>query len=137
MIERISTWEQALSEYLASVADREFLWGEHDCALHAANAILAMTGHDIAAPFRGRYSTAAGSARALKRYGAGTLEATFDALLPTRPVGYARRGDVVMHDGGVGVCVGSHAAFVGREGEREGLVMIPRADWTRAWGVGP
>ncbi|GLI99113.1 DUF6950 family protein [Sphingobium sp. BS19] len=136
MIERISTWEQALADYLASVADAEFTWGELDCALFAANAVLAMTGHDIAAPFRGKYSTAAGSARALKRYGAGTLEATFDTLLPVKPIGYARRGDVVMHDGGVGVCVGSHALFVGREGEREGLVRVPRAEWVRAWGVG-
>lgn len=137
MIERLSDWEQRLAAYLEPLmTGARFEWGALDCALFAADAVLAMTGHDIAAPFRGRYSTAAGSARALKRYGAGDLKSTFDTLLPPRPIGYARRGDVVMSGGAVGICAGGFALFVGQEPEHEGLIRIPRTEWAHAWSVG-
>jgi hypothetical protein len=137
MIQRRSDWEARLSAYLAERVDTlPFTWGQSDCALYTADAVLEMTGTDIAAPFRGKYSTAAGSARALKRYGAGTLKATFDTLLPPKPIGYARRGDVVMHDGAVGICIGADALFVRAEGEGLGLERIPRDRWSHAWGVG-
>ena len=138
MIERLPDWETRLAAYLEPLmAGARFEWGQLDCALFAADAVLAMSGHDIAAPFRGKYSTAAGSARALKRYGAGDLKSTFDTLLPPRPVGYARRGDVVMSDGAVGVCMGAFALFIGIEADADGIYRCPRAEWTYAWGVGP
>lgn len=133
---RRSDWEQRLAEYLANCEGAAFIWGEKDCALFAADAVIAMTDTDPAAAFRGRYSTATGSARALKRYGAGTLEETISALFPDRPIGFARRGDLVMHDGAVGVCIGADAVFIGREDQRDGLVRVARTEWTRAWGVG-
>lgn len=137
MIERRSDWEARLSAYLAErVNALQFLWGKSDCALYTADAVLEMTGTDIAAPFRGKYSTAVGSAKALKKYGAGTLKDTFDTLLPPKPVGYARRGDVVMHDGAVGICIGADALFVRAEGEGPGLERIARDQWSDAWSVG-
>jgi hypothetical protein len=132
---RLPDWEPRLAAYLESVRDREFVWGEHDCALHAANAVLAITGEDFAAPFRGKYSTGAGSVRALKRYGAGTLEATFDAALPEIGNSFAQRGDIVLRDGMVGVCLGADAAFVGEADGVPGLVRFPRREWSRAWAV--
>lgn len=133
---RRSDWEQRLAGYLAECEGAEFAWGRMDCALFAAGAVLAMTGIDPAAAFRGRYRSVAGSVRALRLYGAGTLEATIDSMFPERPIGFARRGDLVLADGAVGVCVGADAVFVGQEGERAGLVRIARAGWTRAWSVG-
>lgn len=143
-MERRSDWEPRLSAYLAERVDTiTFEWGKsdaatfaYDCALYVADGVEAMTGEDIAAPFRGKYSTAMGSAKALKKYGAGTLKSTFDALLPPKPVGYARRGDVVMHDGAVGICIGAVALFVRAEGEGPGLERIERTLWSHAWGVG-
>lgn len=132
---RLSDWEPRLAAYLASVVDCPFVWGEHDCALHSANAVIAITGVDIAERFRGKYSTAAGSVRALKRYGAGTLEATFDATLPVIGKAFAQRGDLVLHDGMVGVCVGADAVFVGEDGGTPGLVRFPRRVWAKAWAV--
>lgn len=135
-MERVSNWETALADYLAPLmATAELKWGTMDCALFGAGAVLVMTGFDGAAAFRGKYSTATGSVRALKRYGAGSLEATFDAALPERPIGFARRGDLVMYDGAVGVCIGADALFMPREGDAPGLVRIPRALWTKAWAV--
>lgn len=134
---RFPDWEARLSAYLAPLMDDAvFAWGSLDCALMVADAVLAMTGEDIASPFRGKYSTAAGSARALKRYGAGDLKSTFDTLLPPKPIGYARRGDVVMNDGAVGICIGGTALFIGERDGVDGLYRVDRAEWSHAWGVG-
>ncbi|BAK66896.1 hypothetical protein SLG_22210 [Sphingobium sp. SYK-6] len=137
MIARRPDWEVRLSAYLAERFDAiVFEWGASDCALYTADAVLAMTDADIAARFRGKYSTAAGSAKALRKYGAGTLKDTFDTLLPPKPVGYARRGDVVMHDGAVGICIGADALFMRLPEAGPGLERIPRPDWSHAWSVG-
>lgn len=95
-----------------------------------------MTGEDAGVGFRGRYSTAAGAARALRRYGAGTLEATIGSLLGEIQIGFARRGDLVLVDGMVGVCVGADAVFIGEADGEPGLVRFPRTAWSRAWAVG-
>lgn len=128
---RLSDWEARLAEYLAGVFHTPHQYGVHDCALHGANAVLAQTGVDHGAPFRGRYTTELGAARALKKHGAGTLEATFDAHLPIIPTALARRGDLVCAQGAIGVCIGGEAVFAGEAG----LERIVRADWTRAWRV--
>lgn len=133
---RFADWETRLGEYLESVRHTPHHYGRHDCALHCANAVRAMTGEDIAALFRGRYRSAAGSLRALRLYGAGTLEATVTAMLgpPVSP-SLVHRGDVVMAQDSLGIAMGGFGYFAGREGEREGLVRIDRAEWQMAWRV--
>ncbi|PZR83597.1 MAG: hypothetical protein DI537_34695 [Stutzerimonas stutzeri] len=135
-IQRKASWETDLSAFLLERENAAFVWGRTDCALFAADAVRAMTGEDLAAAYRGRYSTAAGSARALRRYGAGTLEDTLSALLPDRPIGYARRGDLVMAQGAVGICVGAFGLFLRLPEHGPGLERIARPDWSRAWSVG-
>lgn len=103
-LRRLPGWEDRLDALLREAADGFRGWGVRDCALFAADAVEALTGHDPAAEFRGRYSTPLGAARALSRYGAGDLIATADAVLPRhdRPV-LACRGDIVavpFADGG-------------------------------------
>jgi hypothetical protein len=137
VIARLPDWEARLSAYLEPLLfSARFAWGVCDCAIFSADAVRAMTGHDCAAAFRGRYSTSRGSARALNRFGAGSLKATLDSLLPAKPVGFAQRGDVVMHDGAAGICMGAFAFFVGQSDDQEGLVRVARAEWSHAWGVG-
>lgn len=133
---RLSDWEARLSEYIASHVSSTFEWGETDCALFVAGAIEAITGEDPATEFRGRYTTEMGAARALIKYGAGTLEATMDAKFGQIEVPFAQRGDIVMHEGATGVVIGAEALFIGRGGGQEGLVRIPRADWQKAWRIG-
>lgn len=134
-MKRLATWEPALVAYLEACEARPFAWGRHDCALFAAGAVLAMTGEDPAARYRGRYRSAAGSLRALRRFGAGSLEAELDTLFARKAPALAMRGDLALVDGSVGVVVGGHALFVGEEGAAEGLVRHPRAAWSAAWGV--
>lgn len=66
---RVAGWRGRLAEYLASVADKPFRPGHHDCALFAAGAVAAMTGADPAAAWRGRYTTLAGGLRVIRRDG--------------------------------------------------------------------
>lgn len=132
---RRSTWEADLAAYIAEVRTRPYVYGEHDCGLFVAGAVLAMTGEDPGAPFRGQYTNEIGCAKALKKFGAGDLESTLDSLFEPCPPGFARRGDLVWSGDAVGVCFGPYALFVGQEGEHEGLVRVPRAEWSRAWRV--
>jgi hypothetical protein len=128
---RLPDWEPRLAAYLASVRDTPHAYGKHDCALHGANAVLAQTGVDHGAPFRGRYKTELGAARALRRFGAGTLVAEFDAHFATISPALAQRGDLVMAQGAIGVCIGGEAIFAGDNGHQR----IARAEWARAWRV--
>lgn len=128
---RLPDWEERLATYLASVRETPHAYGRHDCALHGANAVLAQTGVDHGAPFRGRYKTEIGAARALRRFGAGTVEATYDAHFPSIPPALAQRGDIVLAQGAIGVCIGGEAIFAGDTGHQR----IARAEWARAWRV--
>lgn len=139
---RCSDWETALSGYLASVANLPFKYGHHDCALFAAGAVKAMTGIDPMGSIRGKYRSIAGSVRAIKTFGVDTLEAAIDGLFAEKPIAFARRGDLVLFAGSVGVCVGADALFVTEEGMAdgsiiaEGLSRITRIHWDKAWTVG-
>ena len=132
---------------VASRRDRAFQWGVHDCCLFACDMIRDAGGVDYAAPFRGRYRTAAGAARALRRFlgppsprlrPAGLLEAaaekiTRDKGLEEVPPLMAQRGDFVLVDEtegpALGVCLGSHIVAAGPAG----TVLWPLAAARRAW----
>lgn len=144
MIARLPDWERRLHDFIAEHRDRPFEWGQWDCALFATACAAAITGHDAGAAYRGSYDSRAGSAKALRELGQGTLLRTVNASFDVKPVGLAQRGDLVWCDGSLGVCMGANALFVGEERlaektgalMREGLISIPRRAWTRAWAVG-
>jgi hypothetical protein len=137
---RLPDWEQRLADFIAENRDRPFAWGEWDCILFACAAAAAITGEDKAAEYRGRYTTERGARAILREIGAGTLLRTVNANFTRKPPAFAQRGDLVWHAGCVGVCLGKAAAFLtepdamaaARMGQ---LVMIPRAEWSRAWEV--
>ena len=93
---RLPDWEERLAAYLEPLRTRPFEWGAHDCCTFTAGAVEAMTGVDPMPEFRGRYTTAIGSARALRRYGAGTLDATLDGKFVRLDATLCHRGDLVM-----------------------------------------
>lgn len=128
---RLADWEGRLSAYLADHTSCAVAWGQMDCVRFAAGAVKAMTGTDPLPKLT--YKTEAGAWRALKRLGFTSLSQAVDAhLSPTHPA-MARRGDVVMCDGALGVCIGGDALFLPVEGC--GLIRRPRKDWTSAWAV--
>ena len=132
---RLDDWEARLGALIEARSDDCFEWGRNDCALFGADVILAITGDDPGAPFRGAYADAEGAARALREIGAGTITRTFDLFLPRRALGFARRGDLVMYKNAIGVLIGSEALFIGEEGGESGLVRISHADCARAWAI--
>lgn len=132
---RFEDWPRRLAAAIEAARTRPFTWGRHDCALWAADWVLACTGEDLAAGFRGRYAT---RAQAVALLGArGGLEAVVTSALgaPLATPRLARRGDVVSvtTDEGpaLGVCDGPRAWFVGPHG----LIAKPMAAWTTAWRV--
>ena len=133
---RVSNWEALANDYLASKANEAFEWGVNDCALFAADLVLLITERDIAADYRGNYDDQISAAAALREYGEGTLEATFDALFDVIAIGDAGRFDLAYAEGSIGIIVGDYALFVGEEGDEPGLVKIWRKDWAKAWRVG-
>ena len=94
---RVADWPSVLAAFLKQKQSAEFNWGTNDCCLFAADAIQAITGIDNAPEFRGKYTTALGSVRALKRYGAGDIKSTFTAKFG-EPKGRlsAMRGDIAL-----------------------------------------
>jgi len=141
-MQRFPDWDMRLAAYLEPLRLRPFEWGDHDCCLFCAGAVEAMTGVDVMGEFRGRYSTALGSARALKKIGAGTLEDTLGTKFARVAFPLAHRGDLVMSSGLLGICFGSYLIAVGAEvaagvTTREGLIRIERARWVDpiAWRV--
>jgi hypothetical protein len=134
---RLPDWEARLAAYLEPLRTLPFAWGRHDCCTFTAGAVKAMTGVDPMPEFRGRYTTARGSVRALRRIGAGTLASTLSGKFETVDPSLAHRGDIIMSNGLLGICLGPFLVAVGSGGEREGLIRIDRGDWVapRAWHV--
>jgi hypothetical protein len=129
---RISAWEDALVNYIATKRDEPFEYGVNDCCLFAAGAVEAITGEDPMPEFRGKYDSLKGSLKVIKEVGAGTLEATLDQKFPEVPISHAQRGDLAFADGSVGVVMGGFAYFV----SDDGLERINRSLWDKCWSVG-
>lgn len=136
---RVLEWPQRLDEAIAAASTRSFRYGGQDCALFAADCVLAMTGVDYASELRG-YESKLAAYRIVERYG--SLEAMITALLqrdPKHPA-QARRGDVVMADielapgesgESIGVCDGLRCWFP----QAVGLRSLPRSRARIAWSI--
>ena len=137
MLTRREDWPSRLAAALEEARDKPFRWGSHDCGLFAADCVLAMTGTDPAALYRGQYVDEAGARDTLWLISGGGLRAAWTkALGPAmNNVRMARRGDVVLVDvGGVeatGVVVGSRVACL----SEAGLAMVPAHRIVAAWSV--
>lgn len=133
---RREDWPERLLVYVEAQRCTPFAWGENDCALYTAGAVLAMTDVDLAAEVRGRYTTARGALKTLRSNGVADLagwltRALGEPVLPT----LARRGDVVMFEAvegpALGLGMGQQAAAAGPDG----VIWVPSSRWQRAWRV--
>ena len=131
---RLPDWEARLAAYLEPLRTTPFAWGQHDCVTFSAGAVEAMTGERVL-PAAGRYRTAIGAARAVKRIGGGGLAAAVDTVLASVPPALAHRGDILLIDGSLGLAFDRFAIMVGEEGSTEGLIRRPRELATHAWRV--
>ena len=132
-MQKLPDWEPRIAAYLDACATRPFAYGAHDCCLFGAGAIEALTGHDAGKPWRGKYRTEAGAAKALKRRWFDDIDGPFTDLLgePTAPL-MAARGDIVSDGANIGVMWVGGAWFV----TDDGLQMQPATGLQRCWKVG-
>jgi hypothetical protein len=135
---------RAYPQFLASRKNTPYKWGTNDCAMFAADGILAQTGTDIAADFRGKYTDESGAYTAIKEVcGGSTVEDA--AVYCAQKAGMtelqhplmAQRGDLVIVENdrkriaGLVHINGRDVAVVGDKG----LIRVPITNVKRAWRV--
>lgn len=143
-MKRKQDWPEALHAFVESRISTPFEYGSNDCALFVADALLAMTGTDIASDFRGQYTDLKGSLAVIKSACDGTsAEDLFASVAGGNDVAelpsvlYAQRGDVVVFDGEYGPALGvvylngRDALFV----TPDGLKRQPVKNCRRAWRI--
>jgi hypothetical protein len=140
---RYSDWAARLEVFLFASTGRKFQYGSFDCCLFVCDAVRAMTGRDLAHPFRGRYDSAK-SASAMIRSAGLTSVAGLVAFVASQhgmeeiPVSRAARGDVVLLKRGLR---GSSLGLLALDGAHilvpvaSGVMKVPRMAGTRAWAV--
>jgi len=135
-LNRNDDWDIQLFNFIQDSQNTPFKWGEHDCALFTANAILAMTGEDLANDVRGRYTTFKGSLKVLKKLGKADLGQVVSAKLGASKLALlAKRGDVVLVNTNSTTALGMVAGLVALVPGKEGLEPIKMDDWIKAWTV--
>lgn len=128
---RLDDWRRRLAQWMADCPRQPLAYGRHDCALFAASAVHAMTGHDFAAPYRGRYTTLRGGLRVLRAAGFEDHVALARHCLPVIPAAFAAPGDLAVIPTGdplpaLGVVQGA-AVFVLTPEGAIGLVPLTHA----------
>lgn len=136
-LKRLPGWRSRLHTCLETIRRRPFDWGVHDCALGlAVPCVEAITGVDLGAAWRGRYSDAAEARATLAVAGhadiGGLLASMFEEIAPS----FATTGDLVTLPGeedglSMGVVTGSSIAALGRLG----IVNVPFLSALRAFRV--
>ncbi len=127
-------WEAILAAAVEAARTRAFVWGTHDCATWAFDLRRDLTGGDDTAAFwRGRYRTARGAVRVMRRLGWASMPEAGVALLgsPLADVRLAQRGDLELSPDATafGVCLGAQVAFLAPEG----LTLRALQSCTLAW----
>ena len=133
---RFPDWPERLAAFIESRRATPFAWGGHDCCLFAADAVLALTGVDRAATWRGRYATEAGAMALLSRPGGlyGLMREVEDIFgVRQVPPLLAQRGDTALVQPGnlptMGVVLDQVVAAPGLDG----MQFVPLAGALRAW----
>jgi hypothetical protein len=150
-LKRTPHWAtRELNAFLLANAKAAFAWGTMDCCLFPADGIHAMTGTDIAADFRGKYTDEASAMALIKSVTGGATVADAAAYCATKagmkewlnaagkpaPL-FAQRGDLVVIQNGANLVAGlvhlngRHVVTIGPGG----LVLLPITAVQRAWKV--
>lgn len=125
-----------LAEFVMQNRAIPFAWGEHDCCLLAANWLKANGKPDLAASFRGAYSTEQGAMRAIRRAGFNSLSDLLISLLgQPKPQLLLTRGAVVLLDTPAGDVVGIYQGSDCFALAIDGLVSYPKINIKMGWNV--
>lgn len=125
-------WEDKLAKIIADANKRPFNWGTHDCVTFAADAVLAITGHDPISDLRGQWDSIWSAHRKLVEMGG--IESAVSRRMgePLTAPRSAGRGDLVLtNDGFLGIVVLSHAVAP----QPMGLLRVEMHRWITSWKV--
>jgi len=133
-VRRVDDWALQLDDLVSRRVREPFAWGVNDCALFAADAVLAMTGIDFAAGMRGK---SAKSAMRFVRVSGGLEEIVSDVLGPMCGTSQVSDGDLVLvrtrKGAAVAVVIGTGLATAPGP---NGLAAIPLCTALCGWKVG-
>jgi hypothetical protein len=140
-------WQESLHGYFLRRQNEPFQWGTMDCCLFACDAVLELTGIDLAADFRGKYDSLLTAVKAMAAFVRVQAEEDLVEAVAVKiaehfqieevPVLMAQRGDVVLLDSPLGKGLGlvglrgTHAHCTGADG----LVDVPLPECLRAWRI--
>lgn len=151
-------WQELLHNYFLRRENEAFKWGTMDCCLFACDAVLELTGVDMAADFRGHYDSLLSAVRVMKSFTAEDLNTKehdeeedgssefVEAVavkafagfgLEEVPVLMAQRGDMLLLDSPLGKGLGilglrgTHAHCAGQDG----VIDVPLQECLRAWRI--
>lgn len=128
---RLSDWQQRMTEALMN---RRHNPG--DCAIFAADMVLAMTGEDHATGFRGRYATIRGGIRKLRAAGYRDHVSFVEYHFTEIELVQALPGDIMVIDAdeglALGIVQGSGGVYVPTP---TGIGIVPVSTAVRAFRV--
>jgi len=136
---RNENWPEKLHAFIEARRAMPFKWGKNDCCLFACDAVIEMTGIDLAAEYRGKYNSALGAYRLINHHG-GVVGAFKRACAPAGieevDVKFAQTGDVVAIDSGkhgmaLGICLSHLSVFA----SSQGAVFLPPSRWLNVWRI--
>jgi hypothetical protein len=135
---RVPDWPERLAEFVEERRNVPFVWGVHDCAMFAADAVLLQTREDPLRAWRGAYHTE--EAGHLITAPAGGFVAFMGAAFrafgaPVCPTVMAQRGDVGIASYGntesLALVLGETVAVPGPDR----LSFLPVRHLTAAWAI--
>lgn len=99
-------WQLEFFRETRKRSEIDFVWGENDCVLFAADMVILMGNEDPAEKSRGAYnSEASAKVHLVKEYG--DLYSAWDQKLERlTTVNIVQNGDVVVYDGELGLTTG-------------------------------
>lgn len=135
-MERLPDWQPRLTVWLRDSRKKPFEQGTWDCGVFAAGAIEAMTGVDVIAEVRGKYSTTKGAMKLLKRLGYKDHVALFASVCPKIPLLSSRAGDLVAFKTAEGLALGIVQGAGAYHAGPHGLAIISTQVAHAAYRVG-
>jgi hypothetical protein len=128
---RLANWRENLESLVQSRQAQPFAWGVSDCSLWAADVVMAITGRDPMAEYRGRYRTERGALRVMRRQ---RIEALVSEPLPQQiSPRLAQPGDVGVIDGGKWPALVARVGGCWMAQGADGLVVIEPSRVHAAW----
>jgi hypothetical protein len=130
---------QRLNSYLREVRSKPFRWGEHDCLIFSNAAFAAYNGKGYADDLVGKYMADGEPAlpsRLRDRFKADSFDEVVERRLrrvdhvpPRGALVATKRAERWLIGYALGICVGTKAAFL----SRDGVIYLPLDDVDRSW----